>query len=147
MDRVDPPVEGSRIAFLERAEERDVREADLVRSQVHLEQVRSQERLSTHERDRVGSERAVAKAADRIVRGELVAEVLSSSGVRRGVPRRVLPGPARADQRGHRVARGRRPDLVLVPSREDAHQDHRLLGELAPTVLRDHLVLEYEIPK
>jgi LmbE family N-acetylglucosaminyl deacetylase len=40
-----------------------------------------------------------------------------------------------------------RPDLVLVPRREDAHQDHRLLGELAGTVFRDHLVLEYEIPK
>jgi LmbE family N-acetylglucosaminyl deacetylase len=40
-----------------------------------------------------------------------------------------------------------RPDLVLVPRRDDAHQDHRLLGELAGTVFRDHLVLEYEIPK
>lgn len=39
------------------------------------------------------------------------------------------------------------PDLVLAPSREDAHQDHRLLGELVPTVWRDALVLEYEIPK
>jgi LmbE family N-acetylglucosaminyl deacetylase len=40
-----------------------------------------------------------------------------------------------------------RPDLVLVPRRDDAHQDHRLLGELAGTVFRDHLVLEYEVPK
>ena len=40
-----------------------------------------------------------------------------------------------------------RPDVVLVPRREDAHQDHRLLGELAWTVFRDHLILEYEIPK
>jgi LmbE family N-acetylglucosaminyl deacetylase len=45
------------------------------------------------------------------------------------------------------TARGRRPDLVLAPSRGDAHQDHRLLAELAPTVWRDHLVLHYEIPK
>jgi len=45
------------------------------------------------------------------------------------------------------TARGRRPDLVLAPSRTDAHQDHRLLAELAPTVWRDHLVLQYEIPK
>jgi LmbE family N-acetylglucosaminyl deacetylase len=42
---------------------------------------------------------------------------------------------------------GRRPDLVLAPSRTDAHQDHRLIAELAPTVWRDHLVLNYEIPK
>ena len=39
------------------------------------------------------------------------------------------------------------PDLVLAPRRDDAHQDHRLLGELVGTVFRDHLVLEYEIPK
>jgi LmbE family N-acetylglucosaminyl deacetylase len=38
-------------------------------------------------------------------------------------------------------------DLVLVPSAVDAHQDHRLLGELAATAFRDHLVLHYEIPK
>lgn len=38
-------------------------------------------------------------------------------------------------------------DLVLAPSPQDAHQDHRLVGELVPTVWRDALVLEYEIPK
>ncbi|GAB3819223.1 PIG-L deacetylase family protein [Kribbella italica] len=45
------------------------------------------------------------------------------------------------------AARGRRPDLVLAPSRTDAHQDHRCVAELATTVWRDHLVLNYEIPK
>lgn len=40
-----------------------------------------------------------------------------------------------------------RPDLVLVPRRDDSHQDHRLLAELVPTVWRDSLVLHYEIPK
>jgi LmbE family N-acetylglucosaminyl deacetylase len=39
------------------------------------------------------------------------------------------------------------PQVVLAPSPEDAHQDHRLLGELVPTVWRDALVLEYEVPK
>lgn len=39
------------------------------------------------------------------------------------------------------------PDIVLSPSKKDAHQDHRLLGDLIPTVFRDHLVLQYEIPK
>ncbi|WP_278235253.1 PIG-L family deacetylase [Isoptericola sp. AK164] len=38
-------------------------------------------------------------------------------------------------------------DLVLAPGRDDAHQDHRLVAELVPTVWRDALVLEYEIPK
>jgi LmbE family N-acetylglucosaminyl deacetylase len=39
------------------------------------------------------------------------------------------------------------PDLVFVPHREDAHQDHRLVADLAANTFRDHLILEYEIPK
>jgi LmbE family N-acetylglucosaminyl deacetylase len=39
------------------------------------------------------------------------------------------------------------PDLVVVPRRDDAHQDHRLVAELTWNTFRDHLVLEYEIPK
>ena len=38
-------------------------------------------------------------------------------------------------------------DLVLAPSRQDAHQDHRIVAELVPTAFRDALVLHYEIPK
>jgi LmbE family N-acetylglucosaminyl deacetylase len=47
----------------------------------------------------------------------------------------------------HRFAAGTSPDVVLAPSPADAHQDHRLLGELVRTAFRDHLVLHYEIPK
>jgi LmbE family N-acetylglucosaminyl deacetylase len=39
------------------------------------------------------------------------------------------------------------PDLVFAPSPADAHQDHALVGSLAPTVWRDSLILGYEIPK
>jgi len=39
------------------------------------------------------------------------------------------------------------PDIVFCPGRDDAHQDHRLIGELAWTVFRDALILEYEVPK
>lgn len=39
------------------------------------------------------------------------------------------------------------PDIIFCPRHDDTHQDHRLLGELATTVWRDALVLEYEIPK
>jgi LmbE family N-acetylglucosaminyl deacetylase len=39
------------------------------------------------------------------------------------------------------------PDLILTTSRRDSHQDHRLLGELTWNTFRDHLILEYEIPK
>ncbi len=39
------------------------------------------------------------------------------------------------------------PHLVLTHVREDAHQDHRLVSELTWNTFRDHLILEYEIPK
>jgi LmbE family N-acetylglucosaminyl deacetylase len=39
------------------------------------------------------------------------------------------------------------PDVVFTHYREDRHQDHRVLGELAWNTFRNHLVLEYEIPK
>jgi LmbE family N-acetylglucosaminyl deacetylase len=39
------------------------------------------------------------------------------------------------------------PDLVLTHHRDDRHQDHRALSDLAWNTFRDHLVLEYEIPK
>lgn len=45
------------------------------------------------------------------------------------------------------VARVCAPDLILAPSADDAHQDHRTIGEIVPTVFRDHLYLAYEIPK
>jgi LmbE family N-acetylglucosaminyl deacetylase len=40
-----------------------------------------------------------------------------------------------------------RPQLIFAPRNDDAHQDHRLIGELVPTVWRDSLALHYEIPK
>ncbi len=45
------------------------------------------------------------------------------------------------------VAAAGPPDLVLAPSAADAHQDHRTIGEIIPTVFRDQLCLSYEIPK
>lgn len=39
------------------------------------------------------------------------------------------------------------PDLIFAPRVGDAHQDHRVIAEIVPTVWRDHLVLGYEIPK
>lgn len=47
------------------------------------------------------------------------------------------------DELGQQVT----PDLILTPWREDAHQDHRIVAELAANTFRDHLILEYEIPK
>src|SRR5581483_8658479 len=39
------------------------------------------------------------------------------------------------------------PDLIFTHYRRDAHQDHRLIGELTWNTFRNHLILEYEIPK
>ena len=39
------------------------------------------------------------------------------------------------------------PDLIFTHYRDDRHQDHRLLSELTWNTWRDHLILEYEIPK
>jgi LmbE family N-acetylglucosaminyl deacetylase len=45
------------------------------------------------------------------------------------------------------VARSCSPDIIIAPSRDDAHQDHRVIAEIVPTVFRDQLYLAYEIPK
>ena len=39
------------------------------------------------------------------------------------------------------------PDLILTHYRHDLHQDHRLVSELTWNTFRNHLILEYEIPK
>jgi len=39
------------------------------------------------------------------------------------------------------------PDVVFTHCLEDRHQDHRLVSELTWQTWRNHLVLEYEIPK
>jgi LmbE family N-acetylglucosaminyl deacetylase len=39
------------------------------------------------------------------------------------------------------------PDLVLTHYRDDRHQDHRVLSDLTWNTFRNHLILEYEIPK
>jgi LmbE family N-acetylglucosaminyl deacetylase len=45
------------------------------------------------------------------------------------------------------VARSCSPDVILAPSVGDAHQDHRTVAEIVPTVFRDQVCLSYEIPK
>jgi len=39
------------------------------------------------------------------------------------------------------------PDLIFTHARSDLHQDHRLVCELTWNTWRNHLILEYEIPK
>lgn len=42
---------------------------------------------------------------------------------------------------------GRPPDVILTHTRSDRHQDHRTVSDLTWNTWRDHVVLEYEIPK
>jgi LmbE family N-acetylglucosaminyl deacetylase len=39
------------------------------------------------------------------------------------------------------------PDIIFTHQREDRHQDHRVVSDLTWNTWRDHLILEYEIPK
>ena len=39
------------------------------------------------------------------------------------------------------------PDVIFTHTRDDLHQDHRTLAQLTWNTFRNHLVLEYEIPK
>jgi LmbE family N-acetylglucosaminyl deacetylase len=45
------------------------------------------------------------------------------------------------------LKRSNPPDIVFTHNRKDAHQDHRVIAELTWNTFRDHLILEYEIPK
>lgn len=47
----------------------------------------------------------------------------------------------------HELSQLVQPDLVFTHRRNDAHQDHRVISELTWCTFRNHLVLEYEIPK
>jgi LmbE family N-acetylglucosaminyl deacetylase len=39
------------------------------------------------------------------------------------------------------------PDIIFTHRRDDAHQDHREVSQLTWNAFRNHLILEYEIPK
>jgi LmbE family N-acetylglucosaminyl deacetylase len=39
------------------------------------------------------------------------------------------------------------PDLIFTHCRDDRHQDHRVVSDLTWNTFRDHMILEYEIPK
>jgi LmbE family N-acetylglucosaminyl deacetylase len=39
------------------------------------------------------------------------------------------------------------PDVIFTHRSTDAHQDHREISQITSNLFRDHLILEYEIPK
>jgi LmbE family N-acetylglucosaminyl deacetylase len=56
-------------------------------------------------------------------------------------------GGAELKERFDALGREVRPDVVFTTCRYDLHQDHRIVSELTWNTFRDHLVLEYELPK
>lgn len=50
-------------------------------------------------------------------------------------------------QRFGEIAATCQPDVIFTHRLADRHQDHRVLAELTWNAFRDHLILEYEIPK
>lgn len=59
-----------------------------------------------------------------------------------------FPSQSRSIKEWLIALRGRcEPDVIFTHSRDDAHQDHREISALTTNVFRDHLVMEYEIPK
>ena len=61
-------------------------------------------------------------------------------------PRAVPAAWAQVKEILEQVARSCSPDVILTPSVGDAHQDHRTVAEIVPTVFRDQVCLSYEIP-
>jgi LmbE family N-acetylglucosaminyl deacetylase len=47
----------------------------------------------------------------------------------------------------HELSQSVAPDVVFTHRLDDRHQDHRLTSELTWCAFRDHLVLEYDVPK
>ncbi len=45
------------------------------------------------------------------------------------------------------LAREVSPDIVFTHTRDDRHQDHRVVSDLTWNTFRRHLILEYEVPK
>jgi len=43
--------------------------------------------------------------------------------------------------------KGFNPDVIFTHCRGDLHQDHRMINELTWNTFRNHLIVEYEIPK
>lgn len=60
-----------------------------------------------------------------------------------------FPNEGAALKEWFEALRGRieKPDVIFCHRRDDAHQDHREISRLTWNAFRDHLILEYEIPK
>ena len=77
----------------------------------------------------------------------LLGDVAEARVVVENFRERYFPYDAALKEFFDELGRDLAPDLVLTPWRGDAHQDHRVVAELAGNTFRDQLILQYEIPK
>jgi LmbE family N-acetylglucosaminyl deacetylase len=80
------------------------------------------------------------------------ADFLAASAARRVAVHRFRDGffpweGAAIKERFEQLKAESEPNLVLTHWKGDAHQDHRTIAELTWNTWRDHLILEYEVPK
>jgi LmbE family N-acetylglucosaminyl deacetylase len=54
---------------------------------------------------------------------------------------------ARIKESFEELKRTQRPHLIFTHYRDDRHQDHRVVSDLTWNTWRQHMILEYEIPK
>jgi LmbE family N-acetylglucosaminyl deacetylase len=117
----------------------------------------------------IGCGGTVGRMVQRYPSARIVWVTLSSDAVRapetRAAAARVLAGAADAEVRIEKFRASYfpydgaalkdyfeglkpvRPDLIITHARQDLHQDHRVVNELTWNTFRNHLILEYEIPK
>jgi LmbE family N-acetylglucosaminyl deacetylase len=88
------------------------------------------------------AEEARASAA-RFVKDDAGSTIAIESFRERYFPQEATALKEYFDELGRRT----QPEVVICPTRGDAHQDHRTVAELAAATFRDQLILEYEIPK
>ena len=93
-----------------------------------------------------------APAGRRLEARRSAREFLASAGTAHiqvaGFRESYFPGQwVRIKQALEQVRRRYEPDLIFTHWRDDRHQDHRVLSDLTWNAFRDHLILEYEIPK
>jgi LmbE family N-acetylglucosaminyl deacetylase len=79
--------------------------------------------------------------------GEFLAGAARAEVVVHGFRDAFMPYHGEAVKESFEDLKRTEPDLVLTHTRDDLHQDHRLACELTWNTFRDHLILEYEVPK
>jgi LmbE family N-acetylglucosaminyl deacetylase len=87
--------------------------------------------------------REARAAAERLL-GDVCELEVSVTGFRDGY---LFTDPVPVKDAFETFRRGPEPDVIFTHTREDRHQDHRMVSDLTWNTWRDHMILEYEIPK